>query len=188
MKSNRIRIGLIVSILLLSSLTAQTGFAKEKENEKENKNLGTKIPVKLVACGIDASTATFTMVGPIRLIYVNTPETQYEVEAYGKEAAAYSCSLLKSAKKIEVQFDGPKNKRIDSNNRHLAWVFIDGKLLQLLLVQKGYVDKFFDYGDYAYESSLSEAMEAVKKKKIGVWAKKPLKIPTPKPKKNGRDD
>jgi micrococcal nuclease len=176
----------LAGVLLLASLTSQTGFAKEKESDKNT--LGTKIPVKLIACGADASTAIFSMVGPTRLIYVNTPEAQYEVEAYGKQAATYTCSILTSAKKIEVQFDGPKNKRIDANNRHLAWIFVDGKLLQLLLVQKGYVDKFFDYGDYAYEDSLANAMEDAKRKKIGVWAKKPLKLPTPKPKENERKD
>ena len=67
------------------------------------------------------------------------------------------------------------------------WVFVDGKLLQLLLTQKGYVDKFFDYGDYAYEDSLAVALESAKKKKIGVWAKKTLNIPTTKPKKNNRE-
>lgn len=187
MKVNRIRFILLSGILVFATLSSQTGFAKVKGNEK-NKNLGTKVPVKLVSCGVDASTATFTIVGPTRLVYVNTPEAQYEVEAYGKEAASYTCGLLKTAKKIEVQFDGPKNKRIDATKRHLAWVFVDGKLLQLLLVQKGYVDKFYDYGDYAYEDDLDRAYETAKKKKIGVWSKKPLKIPTPKPKQNRKVD
>lgn len=185
MRSSRIRTCLIAGILVLATFTAQAGYAKEKEAGK-SKNLGTKIPVKLIACGADASTATFSVVGTVRLLYVNTPEAQYEVEAYGKEAATYTCSLLKKAKKIEVQFDGPKNKRMDANSRHMTWIFVDGKLLQLLLIQKGYVDKFFDYGDYAYEDSLSAALAIAKKNKIGVWSKKPLKLPTPKPNKYDR--
>jgi micrococcal nuclease len=81
----------------------------------------------------------------------------------------YTCSKLKSAKKIQLQYDGAKK---DKYNRTLAWVWVDGKLLQKLLVQKGYVEKFYDYGNYSYESELVKLQKKAQKDKVGLWSKK----------------
>ena len=102
-------------------------------------------------------------------MYVDTPESTNQIEPYGKTASAYTCKLLKNAKKIELQYDGPKKDKYD---RTLAWVWVDGKLLQKLLIQKGYVEKFYDYGTYSYESELVKLQNKAKKNKVGLWSGK----------------
>ncbi|MGX9136193.1 thermonuclease family protein [Rummeliibacillus sp. JY-2-4R] len=77
---------------------------------------------------------------------MDTPESTYKIEPYGKTASKYTCSKLKNAKKIQSQYDGPKK---DKYGRTLVWVFVDGKLLQESLVKKGYVEKSYDYGTYS---------------------------------------
>lgn len=150
----------LISILLL-------GFTGISSNTVEAK-AGTKFTVKLSKC-IDGDTAQFSKVGKTRFLYVDTPESTIQKEAYGKTAANYTCSKLKSAKKIQLQYDGPKK---DKYSRTLAWVWVDGKLLQKLLVQKGYVEKFYDYGTYSYESELIKLQKQAQKNKVGLWSKK----------------
>ncbi|WP_407691407.1 thermonuclease family protein [Robertmurraya mangrovi] len=50
-------------------------------------------------------------------------------EKFGKEAANYTCSKLKQAKKILLETDG--KDVYDKYDRLLAWVLLDGKLHQV---------------------------------------------------------
>lgn len=132
--------------------------------------------VKLEKC-IDGDTAKFTIVGNTRFLYVDTPESVNQVEPYGKEAATYTCRMLTNAKSIELEYDGPTK---DKYNRTLAWVWVDGKLIQSLLIQKGYVEKFYDYGTYKYETVMISLQATAKNKKVGLWSKlTPTPTPTP---------
>jgi micrococcal nuclease len=150
----------LLIILILALLPLQLVDAKA----------GSRIPVKLIQC-IDGNTAEFSKIGVTRLLYVETPDPKSLIEPYGKEALAFTCQSLSKAKKIEAQFDGPMK---DKANRSLAWIFVDGKLLQQLLLQKGYVKKINDNGDYSYEEKLHDDFEYAKEKHIGLWkVKKP---------------
>lgn len=133
---------------------------------------GSKFAVNLVKC-TDGDTAEFTKVGKTRFLYIDTPESTNQIEPYGKEAAAYTCGLLKNAAKIELQYDGPKK---DKYQRTLAWVWITDKgtgkkpyLLQEQIIKKGFVEKFYDYGTYSYESTLIAAQKVAKTNKVGLW-------------------
>ena len=126
---------------------------------------GAKFKVRLQQC-IDGDTAKFSGVGKTRFLYVDTPESTIQKEAYGKEASNYTCTMLKRAKSIQLQYDGVRK---DKYQRTLAWVWVDGKLLQLLLVQKGYVEKFYDYGTYSYEAQLRAAQQKAIATKVGMW-------------------
>lgn len=100
---------------------------------------------------------------------MSIPESTNKIEPYGKEAAKYTCDKLKKAKKIQLQYDGAKK---DKYGRTLAWVWVDGKLLQKELIKKGYVKQFYDYGNYSYEAELIKLQKQAKKKKVGYWSKK----------------
>ena len=107
----------------------------------------------------------------VRLLAVDTPESvkpNNEVEYYGKESSEYTCNMIKNAKKIQLEYD-PKSDKVDKYDRLLAWVYVDGKLLQELLVSNGYAKVAYIYGDYNYVSELKEVEEAAKTKKIGIW-------------------
>lgn len=154
----------VISAIMIFTL----GFTFVFSSEKAEARAGAKFTVKLTKC-VDGDTAYFTKVGKSRFLYVDTPESTIQHEAYGKTAANYTCSMLKKAKKIQLQYDGPRK---DKYNRTLVWVWVDGKLLQKLLVQKGYVEKFYDYGTYSYESELIKLQKQAQKNRVGLWSKK----------------
>ncbi len=89
----------------------------------------------------------------VRFLYIDTPESTKEVEKYGREASAFVCDKLQSANEIYLEYDG---NRYDKYDRILAWVWVDGELLQASIAQQGYVEAFYDFGDYKYENYLEQ--------------------------------
>ena len=107
----------------------------------------------------------------VRMLAVDTPESVHPttgVEYYGKEASEYTCNLVKNAKKLEIEYDDDSDKE-DKYGRLLAWVFVDGKLLQEELIKNGYAKIAYLYGDYKYTKKLESAQEIASAKGIGVW-------------------
>ncbi len=104
----------------------------------------------------------------IRLLAVDTPESTTKKEYYGKEASDYTCDLLKNAKSIELEYDNNSDLR-DKYGRLLAWVFLDKDLLQQKLVENGYAEVAYLYGDYKYTDILKDKEIIAKNKKIGIW-------------------
>ncbi len=104
----------------------------------------------------------------IRMLSIDTPEINPEVEYYGTEARDYTCKRLTKSKKIELEYD-PKSDKFDKYDRLLAWVFIDNKLLQSELIEKGYAKVAYMYDDYKYNDLLKEKQEIASSKNIGIW-------------------
>ncbi len=129
--------------------------------------------VKLLKC-TDGDTAHFDFNGKdktIRFLAIDTPETvkpNTPVQPYGKEASDYTCGMLKDADNIVLEFEEEKT---DKYGRLLAWIFVDGELLQKQLVENGLAKVAYLYGNYRYTDVLKEAEKIAKRKKIGVWEK-----------------
>lgn len=107
----------------------------------------------------------------IRMLAIDTPESvkaNTDIEYYGKESSEYTCKRLTNAKKIELEYD-EKSDKFDKYDRLLAWVFIDNKLLQEELVEKGYAKVAYLYNDYKYNDILKEKQELASAKEIGIW-------------------
>lgn len=124
---------------------------------------------------VDGDTATVMLNEEeikLRFLAVDTPETKHPTkgeEPYGKEASDFTCTSLKTASSIEIEYD--ENADIlDKYNRHLVWVFVDDVLLQKELVQRGYAKVAYLYDDYKYTKILQEEEKIAKSKKIGIWA------------------
>ena len=110
----------------------------------------------------------------VRMLAIDTPESvkpETNVEYFGKEASEYTCSKLKNAKKITLEYD-KKSDKFDKYDRLLAWVFIDNKLLQEELVEKGYAKIAYLYDDYKYTDILKEKQEKAVANNIGIWNQK----------------
>ena len=125
---------------------------------------------------VDGDTANFkTSSGTVyktRFLAVDTPETVHptkEVEAYGKEASDYTCEALTNAKEIKLEYDD-NSDREDKYGRTLAWVWVDGVLLQQSLVEKGLAEVAYLYDDYQYTSLLQDAEAVAKANKVGQWS------------------
>lgn len=137
-----------------------------------------KIPVTFSKC-VDGDTAKFKLDKEIitaRFLAIDTPETKHPTkgeEPWGKEASNFTCNSLKTAKKIEIEYDSNSDKT-DKYDRHLVWIFVDGELLQDNIIKKGYAEVAYLYGDYKYTPILQDHEEIAKKEKLGIWGEKPI--------------
>ena len=91
-----------------------------------------------------------------------------EAEYYATEASDYTCNVIKKAKEIELEYDENSDKT-DKYGRVLAWVYVDGNLLQEKLVKNGYAKVAYLYGDYKYTNILQEKQELASAKEMGIW-------------------
>ena len=134
-----------------------------------------KIDVKFSKC-IDGDTAEVKLNNrkiKIRFLAVDTPETKHPTkgeEPYGKEASDYTCKKLKTAKKIQIEYDDNSDKK-DKYDRHLVWVFIDDNLIQADLVKNGLAKVAYLYDDYKYTPLLKDYEVTAKFNKVGIYSK-----------------
>ena len=133
-----------------------------------------KFSVKLDKC-IDGDTAKFFINGEskiVRFLSINAPEIAHDdvlEEFYGKESSEYTCKMLSKASKIQLQYD-PKSDKVDKYNRVLAWVYVDGELVQKKLVEGGFAEVKYVYDDYLFSNVLMDLEVIAKEKKIGMWS------------------
>lgn len=123
---------------------------------------------------VDGDTAQLVVNGKrerIRFLLIDTPESVKEntpVQPFGKEASERVGALLKNAKKITLEYEPGEEK--DDYDRLLAYVFLDGKMLQETIIEEGLARVAYFQGDEKYLKTLQAAQEKAKKKKIGVWS------------------
>jgi micrococcal nuclease len=113
--------------------------------------------VDLVAC-VDGDTAIFTEGSghfSVRFLGINTPESTYKFEPWGKPASEFTCEKLENATTIVLEADA-STTRTDGNERYLAWVWYDGRLLNLELVEEAYTGSK-GVGGMKYESVFYQA-------------------------------
>lgn len=122
----------------------------------------------------DGDTAHFLMDGndvTVRFLAIDTPEYTKEKEPFGKEASEFTCSALQKAERITLEFDDGATKS-DKYGRLLAWVFVDGELLQKQLIEAGLAEVAYLYGDYAYTSELEETQQIAMQRGLAIWSSK----------------
>jgi micrococcal nuclease len=130
---------------------------KEKTKPSPTLQMGKKYTATLDKC-VDGDTANFIVEGQLyktRFLYIDTPESTIEKEPFGKEASEYTCSFLKQGN-IQLEPDG--KDLFDKYDRLLAWVWVGEKLHQEEITKAGFVEDFYDYGDYKYEDRIVAAM------------------------------
>lgn len=132
---------------------------------------GERFAVTLDKC-IDGDTAWFMVDGKstkVRFLYIDTPESTNEIEPYGKEASDYTKEQLMNASSIELELN-TDGDTTDKYERLLAWVFVDGELLQEKLASEGLVEKFYDYGyNYTYKKDIVDADSKARRAKKGIY-------------------
>ena len=125
--------------------------------------------VEFSKCG-DGDTARFIINNEekkVRFLAIDTPEVDKN-EPFSKEAKEYTCNVLKNANEIYLEYDGNSDKE-DKYGRILAFVYVDGVLLEKDLIERGYAKVAYIYGDYNYVDELRQVEEEAKNKKIGIW-------------------
>ena len=165
--------------------------AKKKEEEaakKEAKKISKETeknaskyisPVGLeqvtVARFVDGDTTRFYYNGEdvsFRYLLIDTPETKHPrvgKQPFGQEASDRTRELLSNAQIIEVEYD--IGEKTDKYNRHLAYIYADGVMVNEVLVREGLAQVNYVYPpNTRHLERLKEAERLAKNEGIGIWS------------------
>jgi len=126
--------------------------------------------VELEAC-TDGDTAVFLVDGdatPTRFLAIDTPETNNGVDPWGPAAKVYTCEALTKAKVIVLENDDESDVW-DNYDRLLAWIWVDGELLQYKLVEESLAWVKYLYGDYKYNPTMIGLEGSIQKNDLKIW-------------------
>lgn len=110
--------------------------------------------------GVDGDTAWFRdkvtkEEFKLRFLGIDTPETHAGMDPWGKAAEDYTTKRLSEAKTIVLEAEGARKETYD---RYLGFVFVDGELLNLELVELAYTNSTLSgskYSKYFSEASIN---------------------------------
>lgn len=136
-----------------------------------------------VAEVIDGDTVNLAGGERVRYIGLNTPERD---EAYYDEATQLNRQLL-NAGQVQLEFDVEQQ---DQFGRTLAYVWVDGSLVNLEIVRQGYANMLVVPPNNRYETEFREAEAEAQQAKRGMWqgSSIPLKITYVKANARGKDN
>ena len=123
---------------------------------------------------VDGDTVVLSEMGPVRLIGVDTPETQdppKPVQYYGSEASAFLQSML-SGQSVRVEYD---HQRRDKYQRTFAYLFLsDGTFVNREIIRQGFGHAYLTY-PFAYAEDFRAAEREAREAERGLWGQSPAK-------------
>ncbi|MCM3568907.1 thermonuclease family protein [Neobacillus mesonae] len=150
----------------------QTTTINEADNvQTSNKRLLPGVIVK----NIDGDTVEIKMdnrVEKIRMLCIDTPETHHPrlgVQPFGPEASEYTKKILPVGKKVEIE-TGIGDGR-DKYGRLLAYIYVDGKMFNEMLLEKGLARVAYIYApNTKYVDEFYSIQKKAQKKGTGIWS------------------
>jgi micrococcal nuclease len=107
----------------------------------------------------------------VRLLLVDTPESVHPskpVQPYGKEASDFVKKLLPEGKEVKLEMDIGER---DKYGRLLAYVWVDGKMLNELLLEKGYARVAYVFEpNTKYVDRFRKIQERARKQELNIWS------------------
>ena len=135
-----------------------------KLDGQESTDLGIPLEGRIsvtLARHIDGDTTRFYINGVetrVRYLAIDAEEIRGEdATELGRQASEFVRNRLEQAEHIELEFD-PSRDPYDRFGRVLAWVWVDGTLLQEELVRLGYAEIRYTQGNELYLDKLEEAV------------------------------
>ncbi len=123
-----------------------------------------------IARAVDGDTLLLDNGARLRLIGVNTPESVHPErppEPLGAEAAAFTRQMVEG-RSVELTFD---RERQDRYGRFLAYVWIDGNLLNETLIRQGYGRATLQYNySESMKRRFKNAQTQAQAERLGIWA------------------
>lgn len=132
-----------------------------------------QIPVELIRT-IDGDTITVDYEGEkrnIRYLLIDTPEIDHKnpenTEPFARKAAERNEELLRSGQ-VTIEFDEGDHE--DRYGRLLAYIYVDGKSVQEVLLEEGLARVAFVFEpNTKYIDEFNIAAQKAKKAKSGIW-------------------
>ena len=120
---------------------------------------------------VDGDTLLLTNRARVRLIGVDTPESvkpNHPVEPFGPEASEFTHQFI-GTRPVQLRLD---HERVDQHGRWLAYVFVDGKMLNEELLRAGLAKAHTEYHYAEPMKRLFRAAEAeARKNRRGIWSR-----------------
>ncbi|MGL9923233.1 thermonuclease family protein [Enterococcus sp. DIV1758] len=108
----------------------------------------------------------------VRFLLIDTPETvkpNTKVQPFGLESSKRTKELLSTASEITFEYDS--GNKTDRYGRVLGYIFVDGTLLQKILVSEGLARvAYVKEPNTKYLLELEEEQEKAKKESLGIWS------------------
>ena len=109
----------------------------------------------------------------VRLLLIDTPETKHpklKTQPFGKEAYTYTFNLLPKGTIVKLEYDKLK---MDKYKRLLAYVYINDKMVNELLVSEGLARVgFVIKPNIKHLETLKNSETQSKKKQLNIWSVK----------------
>ncbi|MCT2535707.1 thermonuclease family protein [Aquibacillus koreensis] len=106
----------------------------------------------------------------VRLLLVDTPETKAQdrpVQKYGPEASSFAENEL-TGQKVRLEYDGPRRDKYD---RLLAYLWVEDKLFNELLLEEGFARLAYIYDPpYTNFDRLMKAQNRAKEQQLNIWS------------------
>jgi|SRR5690606_6917318 len=120
----------------------------------------------VVVRAVDGDTVDLDTGDRVRYLMVDTPESTTEVECYGPEAAAFNADLVEGVE-VELRYD---EELTDSYGRLLAYVSVEGREINALLVERGFACVLYIPPNGAGRRDEFESLEATARAQArGLW-------------------
>lgn len=146
---------------------------KKLHDSTETSGTTARIPVELVKV-IDGDTIKILYNGKeqnVRYLLIDTPETNHPrlgKQPFGDEAKARNKELIESGT-LEIEFD--VGERFDKYDRLLAYIYVDGKNIQKILLSEGLARVAYIYPpNTRYVDPYEKTQAIAKEKKLGIWS------------------
>jgi micrococcal nuclease len=147
-----------------------TRSSADSSNEEKGKTFTAEI-IKV----IDGDTVKIKMTNgnqeTVRLLLIDTPETVHPskpVQPFGPEASKFAKELMPSGSKVEVETGIGER---DKYGRLLAYFYVDGKMVNKLLLEKGLARVAYVYApNTKYLDELENIQKQAQQDEIGIWS------------------
>lgn len=134
----------------------------------------TAIPVDYVSAN-DGDTISVKMNGEkerVRLLMIDTPEMNYdkgEPMPFAEDAKKFTVNLLENAESVELLFD--KGPETDHYDRLLAYIYVDGVMLQEALLKEGYAAvRYINKPNNSLEQQFRDIQADAEAAKVNIWS------------------
>lgn len=157
----------------------QNELPKEANQSTENvkqstKNTNNLIPAQIVQ-NVDGDTVVIRLGGreeKVRMLCVDTPETHHPrlgVQPFGPEAADFTKKILYVGRNVQIE-EGIGGGR-DKYGRLLAYIYVDGKMFNEMLLEKGLARVAYIYApNTKYVDEFYAIQKKAQKEGIGIWS------------------